>query len=232
VEELLQGGYSQADKELRNEFFLVAQMAAVEETTRLNLMETGFLKLAVAVSTSPELPVEHTILKPFTQTKDKGAVPSHTHTRAPSLLRTGVVIGKLFLILIDVGGQPFLFAALPFVCLLVLFLFAAQGRGGTIPPAAQHGVFRHRPPYRLGHFLLHSTALHWQTSVCLVVERGLRMQVLYWQTQVCLVVDRGLRVQVLYWKTSVCLVVIRGLRVQVPGVGGSEGDVQLAGVLG
>jgi len=71
VDALLQEGYSVADKELRNEFFLMAEIAARQEPTRLQLLGSGFLKLAVAVSTSPEVAVEHTKLKPFTQTKDK-----------------------------------------------------------------------------------------------------------------------------------------------------------------
>lgn len=52
VRALLDGGYRAADKEMRNEFLLVAKMLASEERIRLSFFQSGFVKLAVAAAIS------------------------------------------------------------------------------------------------------------------------------------------------------------------------------------
>mmetsp|Transcript_32935 Transcript_32935/g.63262 ORF Transcript_32935/g.63262 Transcript_32935/m.63262 type:complete len:884 (-) Transcript_32935:291-2942(-) len=69
VRALLDGGYRAADKEMRNEFLLVAKMLASEERIRLSFFQSGFVKLAVAAAISPEMACEGMALKPFNQTQ-------------------------------------------------------------------------------------------------------------------------------------------------------------------
>jgi hypothetical protein len=49
-------GRSVADKELRNEMLVVAQLASGEEATRCALAGAGLLQLVVAVAVAPRLP--------------------------------------------------------------------------------------------------------------------------------------------------------------------------------
>lgn len=68
--ELMMQGYRIADKELRNEVCLLATMLAQEGSIAFILQQTGFLRMALAASTSPEFPSKDYELKPFCQTKE------------------------------------------------------------------------------------------------------------------------------------------------------------------
>mmetsp|Transcript_28281 Transcript_28281/g.34349 ORF Transcript_28281/g.34349 Transcript_28281/m.34349 type:complete len:858 (-) Transcript_28281:68-2641(-) len=67
---LILKGYRISDKELRNEVLLVSSMAAREDETRVALMNCGHLRDLLAVATTPEIPEQTVILKPFCMTKE------------------------------------------------------------------------------------------------------------------------------------------------------------------